>query len=174
MTAKTPEPSTRYATKVAIPARFFDVAKENAKLISQVTVDAYKFIYSRCGKNLQIGVVVALGLTTLMQEYEQGEFTKYEDFDEEAVAKENAQALHGREIKMAERITALLAGKETAWVAEMQKVAEAIYNEQRGLTPTNDQGEPFPDFWDEAVLDKTRMQYFLAASAAMKALGDDA
>lgn len=173
MTAKTPEPKTMYATKVAIPARLIDVATANAKLISQVTVDAYKFIHSRCNKNLQIGVVVSLGLSSLMQEYEKGEFTKYEDFDEEAVAKENAHALHGREIKMAERINALVDGKPKAWVAEMQKVAEAIYNEQRGLKPTNDQGEPFPDFWDEAVLDKTRMQYFLAASAAMKAMGDE-
>lgn len=169
MTAKFPEPKVQYATRLAIPIRLGSVAKNNGSLISQVTKDAYQFIFSRCGKDLQIALIVALGLNALFEEYEKGEFTKAEDFDQEALARENYDAQHPGLIKRMKRANEIA---ERLGREPIQKLAEGIYNEQRALEPTNRDGFPFPDFWDEKVTDDTRSQYIWAAAIALNAQAD--
>lgn len=92
MSAK-PESNTPYATKVAIPRRLYQVAIDNARLISQVTLDAYKFIHSRCSKDAKLVYLVTNALNTLAEEYERGEHTKAADMDFGAIAQANEVAL---------------------------------------------------------------------------------
>ncbi len=151
--------------------RLPSVAKGNAPLISQTTKDAYQFIFSRCGKDLQLAVIVALSLRALVEEYEKGEFTKVEDFDHEALARKNAEALHGSLIKRMKRANEIA---ERIGREPIQTLAEGIYNEQRALEPTDADGFPYPDFWDEKVTDDTRSQYIWAASIALNAQANNA
>lgn len=158
-----PEPGQSYATKFAVPRHLYALAMQNADLISRVTRDGFDFLYSRCKRDIGLASIVAVGLATLIQEYETGEHTKAVDMDFQAVAEQNGETLHGREDRRAKVVVEGIAefGEE-----RVQRIAAALYAANREITLLKDVGETVDD---ASVHQETRNQYRWAAVISLRA-----
>jgi hypothetical protein len=152
-----------HGTKLSVPRHLHALAVQNADAISQITKDAYNFIYSRCNRSIELATVVAISVSTLTQEYESGEHRPAAEVLAE-VERENHEILHGPDER---RAAFVVAGAKEFDLERIDRVATALYSANYEiLQPGAGVGLTLDD---PRVNAETRTQYRWAAIVALGA-----